>query len=93
MYDAIVVGAGVNGCATAHHLIKENVNVLLIEQFPLPHTRGSSQGQTRVTRCLYYDEILGRMSRDSFEMWRKLEEEVGEELLIQNGYLEVFNKT
>ena len=27
-------------------------------------------------RCLYYDEILGRMSRDSFPMWRKLEEEV-----------------
>ena len=27
-------------------------------------------------RCLYYDEILGRMSRDSFPMWRQLEEEV-----------------
>ena len=68
MYDVIVVGAGVNGSSTAHHLVKKNVKVLLIEQFPIPHTRGSSHGQTRVTRCLYYDEILGRMSRDSFEM-------------------------
>jgi len=95
MFDVVVIGAGVNGSSTAYHLIKQPdvKKVLLLEQFPTPHTRGSSQGQTRVTRCLYYDEIFGRLSRDSFRLWRELEKEVNEDLLIQNGYLEMFKPT
>jgi len=93
IYDVIVIGAGVNGSSTAYHLIKEEDvnNVLLLEQFPTPHTQGSSHGQTRVFRCFYYDEILGQLSRDSFALWKELESEVKEELLVQNGYLEVYD--
>ena len=93
MYDVCIVGAGVNGSAAAYSLSKQGKNVLLLEQFPTPHTRGSSHGQTRVIRCMYYDVIYGLMSRDSFPLWKILEEEVGEELIIQNGYLEMFDQS
>lgn len=94
MYDVCVIGAGVNGSSAAYNLSKrDNVKVLLLEQFPVPHTRGSSHGQTRVIRCMYYDEVYSIMSRDSFPLWRELEKETGDELMIQNGYLEVFEQT
>ena len=52
-YDVIVVGAGIEGSATAYTLVKEGRRVLLLEQFPLPHSRGSSTGHSRVTRYAY----------------------------------------
>jgi len=92
-YDVIVIGAGVNGSSAAYSLSKRDVNALLLEQFPVPHTRGSSHGQTRVTRLTYANELYARMSRDSFPIWRELEKEVDEKLLIQNGYLEIYDDT
>lgn len=32
LYDAIVIGAGIQGCFTAYHLAKHRKRVLLLEQ-------------------------------------------------------------
>lgn len=36
LYDAIVIGAGIQGCFTAYHLAKHRKRVLLLEQVPCP---------------------------------------------------------
>uniref|UniRef100_A0A7M5WIM3 FAD dependent oxidoreductase domain-containing protein n=1 Tax=Clytia hemisphaerica TaxID=252671 RepID=A0A7M5WIM3_9CNID len=93
MYDVIVIGAGINGSATAYELRnKQQKNVLLLEQFPLPHTRGSSHGHTRITRCLYAKKIYSQMTFDSFPIWRDLEQQTGERLYINNGCIQVFDE-
>ncbi|XP_057295582.1 peroxisomal sarcosine oxidase-like isoform X2 [Hydractinia symbiolongicarpus] len=90
IYDVCVVGAGVNGSASAYSLAKQKKDVLLLEQFPVPHTRGSSHGQSRIVRCLYPSMCYAKTSFDSFALWKQLEKEVDDKLLIQNGILEVF---
>lgn len=36
LYDAIVIGAGIQGCFTAYHLAKHKRRVLLLEQVLCP---------------------------------------------------------
>ena len=50
-YEAIVIGAGVMGSATAYYLAKKYGNkVLLLEQFDFLHKRGSSHGESRLVK-------------------------------------------
>ena len=62
IYDAIVVGAGGMGSATAYHLAKSGADVLVLEQFQRGHTFGSSHGETRIIRFFYdkpfYTELM-----------------------------------
>ncbi|XP_069135761.1 peroxisomal sarcosine oxidase-like isoform X3 [Argopecten irradians] len=75
VYDVIVVGAGIVGSYTAYHARRAGKSTCLIEQFPLPHTRGSSHGQSRTIRSAYGDkEYYTKMMTKAFQMWRQLEE-------------------
>lgn len=49
-------------------------------QFILPHSRGSSHGQSRITRSAYPQAHYARMMPDSFRLWRRLEDEAGTSL-------------
>ncbi|KAK6192548.1 hypothetical protein SNE40_003997 [Patella caerulea] len=89
LYDVIVVGAGIEGSSTAYQLAKRGQSTLLLEQFPLPHSRGSSHGQTRITRRAYPQAIYSAMMKQSFEGWNILEEESGEKLFKNCGSLYV----
>ncbi|CAG0882824.1 unnamed protein product [Cyprideis torosa] len=84
MYDAIVIGAGIMGAWTALHLVRRGKRTLLLEQFPLLHTRGSSHGQSRIFRFAYPEEHQTIMSRDSLDLWRELEISVGGKTLLKN---------
>ena len=44
LYDAIVVGIGGMGSAAMLHLARRQARVLGLEQFEIPHERGSSHG-------------------------------------------------
>jgi len=90
LYDVCVIGSGVNGSSAAYSLAKQSKKVLLLEQFPIPHNRGSSHGQTRVVRSLYKQYDYAKMSGDSFPLWEKLEEEANENLLILNGNMQFY---
>ncbi|NXJ32399.1 SOX oxidase, partial [Ciconia maguari] len=79
-YDAIVIGAGIQGSFTAYHLAQRHRETLLLEQFILPHSRGSSHGQSRITRTAYPREPYARMMPDSFHLWQRLEVEAGTSL-------------
>lgn len=89
VYDAIVVGAGIMGCSTAYHLVKNNQRTLLLEQFPLPHTRGSSHGQSRIIRRAYGTEgdHFTVMMPEAYKLWNTLQRDSGTPLFRRTGIL------
>ena len=92
MADVAVIGAGLNGLATAWALDRAGVDVVVYEQFEPGHTRGSSHGRTRIFRLAYPEEAWVRFALDALEGWRELERESGEGLLVLNGLLELYRE-
>jgi sarcosine oxidase len=87
-HDAIVVGAGAMGSATAWQLARRGRSVLLLEQFEPGHARGSSHGATRIFRVAYRDPLYVGLALEALALWRELEAESGEILLEQDGQLD-----
>ncbi|XP_077150432.1 peroxisomal sarcosine oxidase isoform X2 [Ranitomeya variabilis] len=87
VFDCIVLGAGIQGSFTAYHLAKNQKKTLLLEQFPLPHSRGSSHGQTRIIRRAYAEDFYTNMMQESYELWAELEKESGIQLYRKTGVL------
>lgn len=83
--NVAVIGAGIIGSWTALHLIEAGINTTLFEQYPLPHTRGSSHGASRAFRLLG-DERLAPLDY-SLERWRALQNARNETLFVQTGLL------
>lgn len=86
-YDSIVIGAGIIGSATAYSLARRGCCTLLLEQFALPHSRGSSHGQSRIIRKAYPQPYYANMMVEAYEAWGQLEKETHTELIKQTGLL------
>ena len=68
-----VIGAGVFGTWTAHHLLAAGHRVTLIDAWGPAHARASSGGESRMTRAAYgKDLIYSRMALDSLVQWKAL---------------------
>jgi sarcosine oxidase len=81
-YDAIVLGVGAMGSATIYHLAKRGHRCLGLEQFNVPHDRGSSHGITGIVRLAYYEHAsYVPLLRRAYELWRELETEAKNQLL------------
>lgn len=80
-FDCIVLGVGGFGSGTLYHLAKRGVRVLGLEQFGVPHDRGSSHGETRIIRKAYFEhpDYVPLLLR-AYELWDELETESGREL-------------
>jgi sarcosine oxidase len=87
-FDAIVIGAGVMGSAAAYHLAKDGQRILLLEQFAIAHTRGSSHGESRIFRFAYNNPEYAKLAMQSLPHWRALEAESSEQLLEITGGLD-----
>ncbi|XP_069082319.1 peroxisomal sarcosine oxidase isoform X2 [Pleurodeles waltl] len=55
--------------------------------FPLPHSRGSSHGQTRLIRKAYPEDFYTKMMEESYQLWAQLERESNTVLCRQTGLL------
>ncbi|GAC1345681.1 MAG: N-methyl-L-tryptophan oxidase [Candidatus Dormibacteria bacterium] len=86
--EAIVIGLGAMGSATLYQLARRGVSVLGIDRFTPPHTRGSTHGDTRITRLAIAEgpDYVPLVLR-SHELWRELEAETGLDLLTVTGAL------
>jgi len=99
-FDALVIGAGINGLSAAYHLGRLGAKRIgLVEQFSIGHDRGSSHGAARITRSAYGEpEYVRLMQWVHAEEWPRLERDAGKRLLHPNRGLfvgppcEYFNK-
>jgi sarcosine oxidase len=86
--DVIVVGLGAVGAATLYQLARRGVQVLGIDQFSPPHDRGSSHGETRITRqAVGEGDDYVPLALRAHEIWRELESQTGTNLLDTCGLL------
>lgn len=85
-YDAIVIGVGGMGSATAYHLASRGMDTLGLEQYDIPHNLGSSHGVTRIIRKAQYEHpSYVPLVQRSYDLWRELESHTGRDLLHITG--------
>ena len=89
-FDVAVLGVGGIGSAACYHLARTGLRVVGIEQFSIPHSRGSSHGVTRILReGLHENETYVPLVRRALELWRELEKISGTQLFYQTGSLDI----
>ena len=87
-FDVIVAGVGTMGAAACYHLAKRGISVLGLEQFDIPHQRGSHHGHSRMIRQSYFEHPdYVPLLRRAYELWDELESESGMEVIELTGGL------
>jgi sarcosine oxidase len=88
MYDVIVAGLGGMGSSAAYHLAGRGKRVLGLERHGPAHDKGSSHGESRIIRQAYFeDPAYVPLLLRAYELWERLEEETGEDLMTLCGGL------
>ena len=86
--DVAVVGLGAVGSATLHQLARRGVRAVGIDRFDPPHDRGSTHGDSRLTRMATAEgSVYVPLAQRSLAIWRELEQETGETLFRPIGML------
>ena len=84
-YDAVVVGAGISGAATAYHLRKAGAKTLLLERGE-PASGGTGKSAA-IIRQSYSTPLLVRLARQSVALFEKAQAELGRSAgFVQDGY-------
>lgn len=87
-FDVVVIGLGAMGSAALYQLARRGVKALGIDRFYPPHDQGSTHGETRITRqAIGEGEFYVPIALRSHEIWKDLEAETGEQLMVQSGCL------
>jgi glycine/D-amino acid oxidase-like deaminating enzyme len=72
-YDVAVVGSGVFGSWTAHHLQRRGAKVILLDSYGPGNSRASSGGESRIMRLGYgRDQIYTDSANRSLKQWLDL---------------------
>jgi len=86
MRSAVIVGAGAFGASLAWWLARAGAEVTLVDQFEPGDPRATSGGESRLIRCGHGpDADYTASARRARSLWRELEAECGQELLIECG--------
>lgn len=84
--DALVAGLGIMGSAATLRLARRRLSVVAIDQFTVPHDRGSSHGETRnIRQAIYESPAYVPLLLRAFELWEEQQAESGTELLRLTG--------
>ncbi|TMJ03355.1 MAG: FAD-binding oxidoreductase [Alphaproteobacteria bacterium] len=90
-YDAIVVGAGISGAATAYHVAKGGAKTLLLERGE-PASGGTGKSAA-IIRQSYSTPLLVRLARASITMFENAKNELGRDAgFVQDGYCFVVSR-
>jgi sarcosine oxidase len=88
-YDVAVIGLGIMGSSALYAAARQGLSAIGFDQAPtLPHTRGSSHGQTRIIRQAYFEhpDYVPLVQR-AYDAWHHLEEYAPCPLLVPTGGL------
>ncbi len=87
-YDIIVAGVGSMGAAACYELAQKGHRVLGIDQYNIPHDKGSHGGQSRIIRKAYFEhpDYVPLLQR-AYEKWDMLERKTGEKVYYETGLL------
>jgi sarcosine oxidase len=85
--DYVVVGAGLLGLAAGRSLAARGRDVLVLEQATVGHEGAGSKGSCRIFRLGYPDPGYVQAVRRAAKMWRQLEQESGQQILISTPHL------
>ncbi|XP_052089179.1 peroxisomal sarcosine oxidase-like isoform X1 [Mytilus californianus] len=91
-YDVVVIGGGIIGSFTALKLIKSGRKTLLIDQFPIPHSNGSSKGHSRGVEQITgfpETETFKQMKNDSLNSWHRLQQHTKKTIVIPHKGLHI----
>ena len=82
----VIVGGGTFGSSLAWWLAGRGDEVTLVDQFAPGDARSTSGGETRLIRCSHgADADYSRSARRARTLWRELEAETGEDLMVECG--------
>ena len=82
------------GRATLYHLAQRGRRVLGLEQYASGHTLGSSHGDSRIIREMYFEHPLYvPLVQRAYDLWRELEERSGSALMTITGGLMIGPET
>jgi len=87
--DVCIVGGGVMGAATAYAISRmAEKKIVLLDRYGLGNEYCSSNDVNRVFRYAYgNDQYYTKMAIESLKLWREIEKESRQELLIPTGLL------
>ncbi|WP_230206707.1 N-methyl-L-tryptophan oxidase [Novosphingobium sp. Gsoil 351] len=86
--DVAVIGLGAVGSSALYQLAKRGIEAVGIDRFAPPHDRGSSHGESRITRqAIGEGEAYVPLVLRSNAIWEELESVTGERLLERCGFL------
>jgi sarcosine oxidase len=87
-YDVIVAGLGAMGSATLAHLAMRGKHVLGLERWLPGHPHGSSHGDSRIIREMYFEHpMYVPLVRRAHDLWRELEARASARLMQTVGGL------
>ena len=87
-YDVIVAGLGAMGSATVCQLAHRGKKVLGLERWTPGHRHGSSHGDSRIIREMYFEHpMYVPLLQRAYELWDELGKGGGEKLLNVHGGL------
>ena len=89
IFDCLVIGLGGMGSSTLYQLQKRGLQTLGLEQFTIPHEKGSSHGLSRIIRLAYFEHpsYIPLLKR-AYELWDELEKRSHQKLFYQTGSLD-----
>jgi sarcosine oxidase len=86
--ELVVIGLGAVGAACLYQAARRGARVIGVDRFAPPHDRGSSHGETRITRQgIGEGDAYVPLALRSHEIWDTLAAETGEELIDRCGFL------
>ena len=87
--DICILGGGIMGLAAAYSIGKtSDTKVLLLDRYGVGNDYCSSNDVNRVFRYSYgNDELYTKMAVESLKLWKDLEKESGQEILLPTGLL------
>jgi len=80
-FDAVILGLGIHGSASAYELARRGLRVAGIERFPAGHDRGSSHGATRMIRRAYPHPDWNEFVRHAYRGWERWERRAGRDFV------------